>query len=222
MPSPEAQRTTNGIVVITSSSLGGPDTISRQTARGIQRLGAYAKIWSNIDTLRLRLRNEEPLTPNTNLNPTNRFLPLLERAATTMYRNEFSSESWLEASADDIRTKRLPKAEAVVAEVELYIRSIRFNIDDVHHEVDMILHQPTVHAVVKQASAEAKELVSQIAEKQRQEKQEREMREKAANLKPEEVVVFSRPKLAYVHDPTLDEPSKEAAAYIEELFNRPY
>lgn len=201
-------------------TLDNPKKLDRQ----IQRIAQF----EHLNTLITKLERhfDDNTFEDLEFSPSS-LLPIYKDLAVSWYRDELSQEPFTKKSVDEMATTELPEPQEMVESVEHYLREISFSLPDVFQEVSHILKNPKQEKKVKKIG-EKKKTVTQ--EEDAQIKNEQEKKEKEDFLgKIEEirdgtvnVIKARRSESLYSYDAELDEPSAEAAEFVQELWERPF
>ncbi|OGH11163.1 MAG: hypothetical protein A2857_04120 [Candidatus Levybacteria bacterium RIFCSPHIGHO2_01_FULL_36_15] len=214
-----------GILIVSDVDFADPKI--NRTDRQFQRLGQFQMLTETADQWE---RNLDGSLPCGDEKPTQRLLDKYRHIAASWYTNELSKEPLTKLTAEGIIQDRLPQTDVILRKVIEYIKKLSLGLTDIYDEADRILNPPSQ----KEIDPEVPKLESQIKDKQRQEdstqkpdamkKASKELGEKAREIAQsyEAQSKHRKSKDIYVHDPVMDEPSSNAAAYFEELWNRTF
>ncbi len=211
-------KTPSGLMLVCSGDIQDP-RVAHQTDRALQRLSQFERVLRHIDNLGNKIRNSQNVDPNDTT-----ALWLLKRITASWYIYELSQEDLTQSTALDLNNKLLPDKDKAIVETELVLRRNGFYMSDIFEEVNHTLCPP----IEREIDPKDKELIIELAEKQSEKVNlNNDKGGKAASTvtDPEGIKnalqVLGKP-VSYIHDPVLDEPSKEAADYVRRLFDRSF
>lgn len=214
--------TASGILVVSDLDFG--EKGNRRRNRQFQRLTQFKKIIEIADRWE---RNLDGFLPSDQIEPTKKMILLFRHIAASLYE-ELSGESLTKQTAEGIVEEDLPKPDRILTKAEEIIRELSLNLTDVFSSINAILHprpQKEIDSETKKLTSEAKDrerLEHDSKEPKNDEETTERMRELAEQIDKAYKKSAERESELYVHNPILDEPSKEAAAYVRELWERPF
>jgi hypothetical protein len=211
----------SGIVYMPDFRLDEADDFSRRTQRQLQRLNQFKRITEVSDIWE---RNLDGKAPDEDEAATRNAVMMLRRAAASRYEEELSIDPSTKQEADKIISSRLPEPKVVVQAAKEHIRRLVLNLEDVFSSVDRALHLKKPDPKLNDSAAANKRKSKEKRSENDPEKVVEETAKHLAEVQPSiyQDYLIQKSGLLYVYDPDLDEPSADAAEFVQELWDRPF